>query len=204
MISTLIFDFGDVFIDLDKPATEREFTRLGVDIKNPDLVQAAIDYELGLIDSATIISRVKQRYPDLDIAEITSAWNAIIRDFPENRLDFIKSLKASGRYKLFLLSNTNALHIEQVVHRMGADRYTHFADCFDHFYLSHEIHFRKPEPDIFQFVLDANLLAPERTLFIDDTLDHIQTADQLGLHTWHLNPSIDDVTELFIKRKELF
>ena len=97
---------------------------------------------------------------------------------------------------MFLLSNTNALHIEYVQKYMGRERFKRFHKLFDGFYLSHEIGMRKPEQVIFEFVLDRNQLKAEETLFIDDTLEHIKSASQMGIRTWHLQVGSESILEL--------
>ncbi len=79
-----------------------------------------------------------------------------------------------------------------------------FKNCFDKFYLSHEIHLRKPNHDFYQFVIQQNGLTENEILFIDDTLENIQVATQLGMHTWNINPKEEDITDLFVLKKELF
>ena len=79
-----------------------------------------------------------------------------------------------------------------------------FKNCFDTFYLSHEIHLRKPNADIFNFVLKENKIKAENTLFIDDNSDNIKAAAKLGYHVWNLNPATEDITTLLESKKELF
>ena len=74
----------------------------------------------------------------------------------------------------------------------------------DSFYLSHEINLRKPNHNIFEFVLNENLLKPNECLFIDDNQDNIISANALGLKTWHINPKTEDVITLFETKGNLF
>ena len=87
---------------------------------------------------------------------------------------------------------------------MGFDRYERFQKCFDAFYLSQEIHFRKPNTDIFDFVLNTHQLNPKECLFIDDTKENTDTAKKLGIQTWNINPETEDIIHLFSIQKELF
>jgi len=82
--------------------------------------------------------------------------------------------------------------------------YESFKNCFDGFYLSHEIGFRKPNANIFEFVLKKNELKPSECLFIDDTKDHILSASKLGIHTWNIDPKQHDITNLFKINNHLF
>ena len=79
-----------------------------------------------------------------------------------------------------------------------------FKKCFDAFYLSQEIQLRKPNSDIYNFVLDTHKLFPKECLFIDDTIENTETAKQLGIHIWNINPKTEDIIDLFNIRKELF
>ena len=197
MINTIIFDFGDVFINLDKPAIERELFKLGVTSITEDMYQIAMDYEKGLISTDGFVRAFTTKYPSISAKEFKNAWNAIILDFPEYRLEFIEKLSTSKTYKLILLSNTNALHIEQVINNMSLYRYERFKRCFDQFYLSHEIHFRKPDASIYNFVLEENQSVAGNCFFVDDTKENTTAAAQLGIHTWNNDPATEDVVNLF-------
>ncbi|MGA9238862.1 HAD family hydrolase [Robiginitalea sp.] len=196
MIQNIIFDFGGVFINLDMDAVNRGLNSYGLVAPGADLLSLSAQYEKGEVDSKTFLRRVQQSIPGSQEEGIRQIWNATIADFPFARLEFLIKLKESGRYRMFLLSNTNALHIEQVRDNMGKDNFDRFRGCFEAFYLSHEIGMRKPDPKIFSFVLDKNGLRPEETLFIDDTKEHIESASALGINTWHLDVQKESILEL--------
>jgi putative hydrolase of the HAD superfamily len=197
MIKTIIFDFGDVFINLDKPAIERELLKLGVPNITLDMYHQAAEYEKGLISTETLTNYFTDRFPDISANNFKKAWNSIILDFPEYRLNFIEQLALKGNYKTILLSNTNELHIEQVIENMSLNRYNRFKTCFDKFYLSHEINLSKPNKNIYQFVLNENNLIAEECLFIDDVKENTDAAKELGIHVWNLTPGEEDVINLF-------
>lgn len=196
MIENIIFDFGGVFINLDTDAVSRGLNSYGLIAPGADLLSLSEQYEKGEVDSKTFLRRVQQGIPGSQQDRIRHIWNATIADFPLRRLDFLIKLKELGRYRMFLLSNTNALHIEKVRENMGKDIFDRFRGCFEAFYLSHEIGMRKPDPKIFSFVLDNNGLKPEETLFIDDTKEHIESAAGLGINTWHLDVHTESILEL--------
>ncbi|WP_019037999.1 HAD family hydrolase [Psychroflexus tropicus] len=202
MIKNIIFDFGDVFLTLDKSATDKHLKLNGINELDLELIEINKLYEKGLISSELFITSYLSRYLSLSKEAFVEAWNSILIEFPKERLSFLKTLKASGKFRLFLLSNTNELHIDWV--KRNISHYNQFKSCFDQFYLSHEIHHRKPNPDIFEFVLGENDLVPEQTLFIDDTLEHVTTAESLGIHTWHLKAGLEEVSELFSLKSNLF
>ncbi|MFY7669936.1 HAD family hydrolase [Tenacibaculum sp. MEBiC06402] len=196
MIKNIIFDFGDVFINLDKEATYRELYKLGVKEISEKMMQVYYDYEMGLISTEDFVGYFHNEF-SIDKEDLIKAWNAILLDFPLERLRFLKELAASNKYRLFLLSNTNDLHISWIQNDWGKDLYNEFKNCFEQFYLSHEIHMRKPNADIYEFVLKENSLNPKETIFIDDTTDNTNAAKQLGIHVWNNEPGKDDVVELF-------
>ena len=204
MIKTLIFDFGDVFINLNKEATLIELQKMGITSFTKEMLQINIQYEIGKINTETFLASYLEIFPELTNEQLSRAWNALILDFPENRLNFIEALSESKKFNLILLSNTNNLHIEKVIENMTLERDARFKNCFDAFYLSQEIHLRKPNSDIYNFVLDTHDLNSNDCLFIDDTKENTKTAKKLGFHTWNINPKTEDITDLFSLKKELF
>ena len=202
MIKTILFDFGDVFINLDKAATLRELEKLEVKSFSENDLKQNIDYEKGLLNSEAFVEAYLKTYPHLTEDGFKKSWNSILVDFPEYRLDFVKQLSKENKYQLILLSNTNHIHIDWV--KENVMFFDEFRSCFDAFYLSQEINLRKPEPSIYQYVLEKHDLKPEEILFIDDTKENTDAASTLGIHTWNIDPKTEDVTQLFEIKKELF
>ncbi|MCF6307998.1 MAG: HAD family phosphatase [Flavobacteriaceae bacterium] len=204
MIKTIIFDFGDVFINLDKDAPYIGMKKLGITSFTEKMIETNKLYETGRILTSEFIEFYTNEFPTISEKELTEAWNSIILYFPEYRLEFLEELAASKKYELILLSNTNDLHIERVIENMTIEMYKRFQKCFDAFYLSQEIHLRKPNANIYEFVLDKHHTKAEETFFIDDTSENTETAKQLGIHTWNINPKLEDVINTFTIKKELF
>ncbi len=202
MIKTIIFDFGDIFINLDKPGTLREFEKLGIDGYTDAIVKNNIQYEKGLIPSEKFISNYISEFNQLNKEQVVTSWNAVLKDFPKYRLDFIKKISEEKDYQLILLSNTNEIHIDWI--KKNISFFKEFVECFDSFYLSYEINFRKPDAEIYQFVLDKHELNPEECLFIDDTKENTDAAAKLGIHIWNLEPTREDVIDLFTTKRNLF
>lgn len=196
MIRNLILDFGDVFINLDKPATAKAMTQFGFKGVTPDLQTLFNAYEKGAVTSDEFLNEVSRQFPDASRKQLVDAWNAILLDFPDIRLEFLEQLAAEGQHRMFLLSNTNEIHIDHVKQAMGKAKFNRFKNAFEVFYLSYELGMRKPDAEIFQFVLDQNQLNPEETLFVDDTLENITSAKSLGIQTWHLQVGQEDFLEL--------
>ncbi len=201
MIKALLLDFGDVFLKLDKEATFRELKKLGLNTFNPEMEQLNDAYEKGEVTSDKFVEYYQKWFPQASKQELVSAWNAILVDFPKHRIEFLENLAASKKYRLLLLSNTNEIHIDWV--KSNIEYYEQFKNCFEKFYLSHEIGLRKPDAEVIEFVLNENDLSPEHLFFVDDTKMHTDSAKNLGIPVWNLNPKTDDITELFNKNPYL-
>lgn len=199
MIKNIIFDFGDIFINLDKTATAKAMHSFGYTETTLELDTLFKEYEKGIISSGQFLSTTKRIFPNATKDDLIKAWNAILLDFPDYRLKFLEELDASKKYRLFLLSNTNDLHIEFVKKQMGTAKYNRFKNCFEVFYLSYKIKMRKPDTEIFEFVLKENKLIAQETLFIDDTEENTDAASKLGIKTWNLIVGKEDITTLKTK-----
>jgi putative hydrolase of the HAD superfamily len=198
MIKNIVFDFGDIFINLDKKRFKGGLQELGISQTSEELLPIFQQYEKGLLTTREFSAFFEEKL-GVSPEKLTEAWNAILLDFPEKRLKFIQELANSKKYRLFLLSNTNDLHISWIQNSWGMELYTTFKNCFEQFYLSHEINLRKPNTDIYNFVLEANHLVVDETLFVDDTKENIVAAKSLGIQVWHLIPENEEVLELFTK-----
>ncbi len=201
-IRTIIFDFGNVLIDISIPRTWQLFeVLLGEGYQDALATLQAANvfdrFEMGLISEAEFLETL-QRASKRPISQSTilDVWNSMLLQQPKHRLDMLLELRK--KYQVLLLSNTNETHIRWVHAHMLRD--LGIADFettyFDHAYYSHDVLMRKPNADIFEFVLaDANIL-PQETLFIDDNADNIAMAASLGIHTLHHNPENDIVAVL--------
>ena len=190
-IDTIIFDVGGVILNIDYQLPVKAFKKLGIENFNELFSQASQsnlfnDYETGEISSDDFIKEIKKYLPQNTSDEaIINAWNSILLDLPEERLFSLE--KAAENHRIFLLSNTNALHIDSfnqyLINNLQLPSLEPF---FETLYLSYEIGLRKPDLRIFEYVLQDAGLTPERTLFIDDSIQHIQAASELGILTKHL------------------
>jgi putative hydrolase of the HAD superfamily len=198
MIDTIIFDFGDIFINLDKKATIDGLERLGLSSWNEDLDQLNISFEKGQISRDAFLLGIQKQIPNATIDEILMAWNAVLLDFPLYRLEFLQLL--SKKFRLFLLSNTDAIHIDHFEQREGASFFGDFYQCFEKVYFSYEMGMRKPDAEIYTTLIKRHELAPKRTLFVDDKKDNTDAAKALGLHVWNLQVGKEDVIELLDKK----
>jgi len=197
MIKNIIFDFGDIFINLDKQIIFREAEKFGGTAQlTPEMQKINNDFEIGAISPDEFISALQDVYPRATRKEIMDIWNGMLLDFPDYRLDFITDLAKEDKYRLFLLSNTNAIHIPYLADKWGQEKFNRFKNCFEKFYLSQEIHLRKPNAEIFEFVLNENGLKAEETFFVDDTKENTDAAEKLGIHCWNLQVGKEDVIDL--------
>jgi FMN phosphatase YigB (HAD superfamily) len=195
MIDTIIFDFGDIFINLDKQGTIDSFKKLGLSEWTEDLNQLNLSFEKGQISRENFLIGIQKHIPNASLNEIEKAWNAVLLDFPLNRLEFLQKL--SHKYRLFLLSNTDSIHIETFEQKNGASFYGDFYQCFEKVYFSFEMGMSKPDKEIFNFVQAQHGLVAKHTLFVDDKKANTDSASSLGFKVWNLQVGEEDVIELF-------
>ena len=192
-IDNIIFDLGGVILTLDMPAAEKKFTDLGVKNYNELFRSGNVssffkDYEIGAIDNATFLSSLRG-LAGLPLSDevLINAWNAMLGIFPEDRIRLLQQLKS--KYRLFLFSNTNALHMD-TIRKMYAGTFdnAYFDDLFEKAYYSHTLGMRKPDTVSFERIIEEKGLNPARTLFVDDSLPNIEGARSAGLQGVHIKP----------------
>jgi FMN phosphatase YigB (HAD superfamily) len=190
-INAIIFDLGGVILNIDYQLPVKAFKKLGIEDFSAHFNQAAQsrlldDYETGQISSEEFLDEIRTLVkPEFGDREIIQAWNSILLDLPENRLFTLE--KAAENHRIFLLSNTNDLHIQEFNNYLLEEHnLPSLEPFFETLYLSYEVGLRKPDPRIFEYVLQDAGLDPLSTLFIDDSLQHIRSAAELGINTWHL------------------
>jgi putative hydrolase of the HAD superfamily len=194
----LLFDFGGVIINVDYNRTleaMRALSRKGSTIEFTQAAQSTLfdDLETGRLTHADFRQGLRRHY-DLHHAtdeQLDDAWNAMLLDLPLERIEYIRELRREG-HQTALLSNTNSIHIA-VINEMLRRQYglqNGIADVLDRVFYSQEVGLRKPGPEIFQHVLrEMNWQAAE-TLFIEDSIQHIRTAEALGIRTLFLQPPL--------------
>lgn len=192
----IIFDFGGVILNIDYTRSVEAFKKIGLDNFEKYYSQAEQkelfdNLETGRISPQDFRNELK-RYLDGNCtdADIDKAWNAMLLDLPEERVQLLDSIR--NKYRTFLLSNTNKIH-----HTAFSSSIQHtfkrniFSELFEKAYFSHEINMRKPNAEIFELVLNENGLKTEETLFIDDSIQHIEGANKLGIQTIFLKKGED-------------
>lgn len=190
----IIFDLGGVILDIDFQRTERAFMELGISNFKAlfGLGHAASffkDHEAGKITDEEFLNSLQRlANHSLQPEVVLGAWNALLISFPVERIELMK--KISSKYRLFLLSNTNSIHLA-AFRKIYSDTFNGvFEELFEKVYYSHQIGLRKPSKEVYEYVLhDSNLIADE-TLFIDDALVNVEAARQSGLQAIHLEPGM--------------
>ena len=198
----IIFDLGGVILNINYQNTIDEFLKLG--IKNASTfyskkIQTNLfnQIETGKITTEKFLSELKKETNNATIYQVKEAWNAMLLDLPKERISLLKKL--SQDYPIFLLSNTNAIHISAIKKYLGESTYANFYNLFNKVYYSHEIGFRKPNKEPFQLILKENNLKTNEVVFIDDSPQHIEEAKKLGMKTHHLKDG-EEITTLFADR----
>lgn len=194
-IKNIIFDLGGVIINLDNRLTENAFVSMGVknfrDYFGHGFAASFFkEYEVGRITDRQFIDSLRGltglSVPDEAIIE---GWNALLLDFPRERIELLKELRS--RYRLFLFSNTNALHLA-FLQQTYRDAYgeQELDDHFERAYYSHLLGMRKPEIAPYKHIIKENGLVAEETLFVDDALVNVEGAEAAGLKGLYLKPGM--------------
>ena len=186
----LLFDLGNVIIDLDVDGAFEKLEKLFLPEVKKDFIDKTIfDYECGRISTEIFINKLlSQSHRKVQAVDIIEAWNSMLVSIPVYRLEMLRMLRE--KYNVYLLSNTNAMHLEWV-HKY-VDR-THSIRNFEkeHFhqaYYSHIVGDRKPLPSIFKYIIDDALLTPALTLYMDDIQENLDAAEKLGFKTYLVKP----------------
>ena len=189
-IDNIIFDLGNVILDIDYQNTIDAFKKIGVPnassfYSKSSQLNIFNQLETGHISKQNFILEIQKIVPKASASQIINAWNAILQDLPNERIEILKNIK--DKFSIFLLSNTNSIHIEKIINKLGEKKYEEFYNLFEKVYYSHEVKLRKPNSDIFKLVIKENCLSIKNTLFIDDSIQHIESAKKIGLKTYHLD-----------------
>ena len=198
---TIIFDLGGVVLNLDYQATIDAFKALGKENFDKLYTQANQDkifdqYETGSISSQEFREYFKSILGStISNQQIDDAWNKLLLDLPKKRIDLLYRLKEE--YRIFLFSNTNEIHLNSfrktIKDAFGDEDL--LEKVFHKTYYSHLVGIRKPNVEAFQHVIDEQGLDPQKTLFIDDSIQHIEGAQKLGIQTIHLTDK--EITDIF-------
>ncbi len=197
----IIFDLGGVLLNIDINKTLDAYKTMGLhNIEEYFRIGHAAsffkDYEKGTITDEEFIGAVEKLAGSKNNKqEITAAWNALLLDFPEERVNWLKELK--NKYRLFLFSNTNALHLISFQQSFQNVYGFPMDDLFERAYYSHVVQVRKPDAAAYELVLNENNLLPGETVFIDDALINVEAANKISIRGILLEPGISVTTLKF-------
>lgn len=201
-IKNIIFDLGAVIINIDYALLIEAFSRIGLPhfeayFSQKEQKKLFDIYEKGMISSQDFREELKKQCkPGTSDEDIDSAWNAMLLDLPKERLDLL--LDTKKRYRTFLLSNTNEIHMIFINNYLKQQyKIENLEKHFEKVYLSYEVKMRKPDAEIFELILNQNNLSKEETLFIDDSIQHIESANRLGISTILLDVKTQSIKDLF-------
>ena len=199
-IKNIIFDLGGVIINLDINKTIQAFNKLSnipFETIYTQLQQTPIfdKFDKGEISESDFFDELQIALAlPISKEKLIFAWNAMLLDFPKHRLDLLQKLKPN--YRLFLLSNTNETHITEFEAALFKQHgYKNLETFFETVYYSCRMGKRKPNADIFDYVISNHNLNPQETLFIDDTAQHVKGALKTGIQAKLLekNKEIEDL-----------
>ncbi|MEO1256621.1 MAG: HAD family phosphatase, partial [Bacteroidota bacterium] len=201
-IDAIIFDFGNVLIDLDYPKVIKGFSQVAK--KNQEEIEELVvtapvlqKFEMGMIGpdefrakmNAILGTRMGER-------QFESIWNSMLKPISKERMD--KVLKVGERFQTFILSNTNMIHEiafeEMIMMKTGKDS---LRDFVKEVYYSHEIGMRKPNLNCYRFVIDDIGLYSSRMLFLDDRLDNVEAAQKAGMKALQIFDPDSQLNEIF-------
>lgn len=194
-IKNIIFDFGNVLLNINPALTAEAFKKLGIKDESDffggrSSIELMVKYERGQATSEEFIQAISASVSDKVTSDhIIDAWNALLLDFPSIRVELLQQLRSD--YRLFLLSNTNQIHFEKYTQQFQAIYGYPLESLFEKMWFSHQIGLSKPDTAVFEFVLKDKNLNPAETLFIDDTLMHVEAARKSGIYGWHLTQGSD-------------
>jgi FMN phosphatase YigB (HAD superfamily) len=179
MVKALIFDLGRVLVNVDFEMGYSRMAKLsGLPVEEVrDRLQAsrlAYAFESGLMPSEEFAARVCELMgvsPSFE--EFADIWYSVFHQGPIVPEEFIAGLHE--RYRLVLLSNTNALHYELLERRLPVLKH------FDAYTLSYQLGAQKPAPIIYRDAVVKARCEPGECFYTDDINDYIDAARAAGI-----------------------
>lgn len=187
----IVFDLGGILLDIHPQRTFEAFAALGAEraILSEAYTLAnsiMMNFEKGLISTDELFEYITTLLPqqikeaDTLQAQLRDAWCALIGELPLYKWQRLAQLRKQG-YNLYLLSNTNALHWEQIANNIENLEGRKVEEYFNKLFLSFEMHCCKPSKEIFSLMLDSGGLQANETLFFDDSAENCAAAASLGI-----------------------
>lgn len=193
-IKNIIFDLGGVLLNIDYNKTAEAFKAIGYtefdnlfSQHNASPLFEAL--ETGKVEEKGFLKQMRSfSFQPVTDEQIITAWNAMMLSFRKECLVFLEEL--STKYNLYLLSNTNSIHLKCLQEIFTRDTGKPLLDVyFNKAWYSHLVGLRKPHPEIYKFALQEEDMVPAETFFIDDTAANVETALNLGIKTHLLLPN---------------
>ncbi len=206
-IQNIIFDFGGVFLNIDFSLTFQAISQLcgkpfEVLFHDGFNDQLLLQFETGKISPAIFRQKLCERLGvQVNDSLIDDAWNAMLLDLPDYRIDLLR--KVSDHYRVFLLSNTNLIHYWKYNGDFRVRYGLNFGELFEKAYWSHEIGLRKPDLACFKAITENAGIDISATVFIDDSYPNINGAKEFGLNGIHLTSDVIEIFENGILKQEL-
>ncbi len=185
-INSIIFDLGGVLYDIDVQLSVKAFEELGLksfdglySLKEQSLLFDEL--ETGVIDKAEFIKRMNH-FSGLSLNEkqVVNAWNSLLIGVKPETIAILKELRKE--YKIFLLSNTNEIHLECINNYMNTVYgINNLSSLFDKAYYSCRLGMRKPGKEIYEYVINDAGINAQKTIFIDDNKDNIISGNKAGI-----------------------
>lgn len=176
--SAIVFDLGQVIVPFDYKYFVEKVNKhkAGIGERFLELYKQNYyvhrDFEKGLMPEKMFISQMLDYLGhSIDEETFCKYWSDIF-SIDEKMVSLLPMLKA--KYKLYLISNTNTIH-----KKYGFEHYQ-FLKLFDKLFLSHEVGFIKPEEEIYRAVEKTSGFSPKEHIFIDDILEYVEAAKNLG------------------------
>ena len=194
-ISTLIFDFGGVLIDLDMNQSILNFKKLGVEnvenyLSNFGQSGFFMQLEKGKISAEEFRSEIRKMTTNsITDKEIDDAWNAFLVRIPSEKLDIVYQLRK--KFRVIMLSNTNAIHFPYAERTFFSYKNRGIDEYFDKCYRSYDMKMAKPDAEIFEAILSQEQVAANQCLLLDDGPKNIEQAQKLGFQTYFVDPKED-------------
>ena len=194
-ITTLIFDFGGVLIDLDMKQSILNFKKLGIEnvenyLSNFGQSGFFLQLEKGEITAAEFRSEIrKMTAKNITDSEIDDAWNAFLVRIPSEKLDIVYQLRK--KYRIIMLSNTNIIHFAFAERTFFTYKNRGLDEYFDKCYRSYDMKMAKPDAEIFEAILSQEQVAANQCLLLDDGPKNIEQAKKMGFQTYFVDPKED-------------
>lgn len=187
-IDTIIFDLGGVLIDWNPMYVYRNYfdaeEKRNYFFENICTSDWNEEQDAGrsIVEATQLLV---EQFPDWEqpIRDYYGRWTEMLHGPVHETVELLRQLKASGKYKIYALTNWQA-----DLFNIALVRYN-FLHWFDGRVVSGEEKIRKPFPEFYQRLLDRYNVDPAKALFIDDNLRNVKAAEQLGIQSIHfLNP----------------